>query len=437
MDLCTICKPLAAGVVLLAVSAHVSAQACALGPPHQLGRVTVLPDTCSGGLGTLPRTTCQVLLVECQGIPDIEVEVRTSEPAPGVAIRGTVVFGVGGGGVGFYADRVGGTELFQELLDEGFRIVDRSWRTGWFNDFEGVRRQSCRYATLLTWVHDNIHTTGAFCASGNSGGSGELSYALTTWGRGDILDVAVPTGGPPMARLDFLCLNPPEWQNLCASIVPPEVMSCGQPACTVQPNNQVCISCSGSATLQDLHADSILHPGAVLDFPTTRVHSIVGSGDCGSAVPMAILFSNAITSEKILEFAPATPHWVATTQEGRDAILRALLGGVACLPDPASMTAAAWPSIGGALNLDMNGPPNAAYAVYNSLSTTVVELPGLGWQFIGMPVNPAGSGTLNNQGADVFSASVPNNPSLIDLDVYIQAQIDACLSNLVHIRILP
>jgi hypothetical protein len=130
---------------------------------------------------------------------------------------GTVVVGSGGNGAGFYGGQEGGGILVGDIAAMGFRVVDRAWDGGWTTQEGGLVNQSCRYATLLTWIHDHIHTGGKFVATGNSGGSAEISYGLTTWGRGDILDVAIPTSGPPLGRLDYACVRQasPEWASLC------------------------------------------------------------------------------------------------------------------------------------------------------------------------------------------------------------------------------
>lgn len=410
---------------------------CASGPPFGLGQVTVLQQTCNPG--PLPGTTCLRLLVQCAGIPDIEAELRITEPAPGVPLRGTVLFGTGGGGTDFYVDRPGGSELFQDLLARGFRIVDRRWQRGWFFDPFGVRRQSCRYATLLAWVRNNAHTSGAFVATGNSGGSGELSYALTTWGVDPLVDVAVPTGGPPMARLDYLCLNPPGWQDLCQSLVPPFVMTCGQSPCTPVPihNHPVCFSCSSTPTLLSLEEDSVLHPGAILDYPATRVHLIIGSEDCSLIVPMAVLFRDAVNSEIVLEFAPGAPHFVPETPAGREAVLRAILGGAACAPGPASMTSGDWPTVGGVLELNLVGSPGEPFEVNHSRQSAIIERPGLGWSFLAPPTRKVASGFLDSAGRALVTVPIPPNPNLAGKDVYFQAQFNSCLSNLVHVQIQP
>jgi len=189
-------------------------------------------------------------------------------------------------------------------------------------------KESCRYATLLTWIHDHIHKEGKFVATGNSGGSAEISYALTTWGRGDILDVAIPTSGPPLGRLDYACVRQasPEWASLCASIVPKGVMECAS-GCILGPGNAVCQQTGPNPTLQQLLDDSVMHPGAVLNYPKTKVYFLYGAHDCGEPVPIGLTYATKVTSWKSIQFVPHTPHPLFSTPEGRAAIRNAIDAG--------------------------------------------------------------------------------------------------------------
>ena len=133
-----------------------------------LGTVTVSGSPCTGGVGNLPGTLCQRFFVGGLGNVPIEVELRITDPV--IAPIGTVLMSSGGDGTGFYADLPGGERLLTDLVAAGFRVVDRRWLTGWFTTGEGFLQQSGRYATLVTWVHDNLQIGPAFCVSGNSAG---------------------------------------------------------------------------------------------------------------------------------------------------------------------------------------------------------------------------------------------------------------------------
>ena len=289
----------------------------------QLGTVKELPDACPAG--PIASSACKRLQVACPGLKPIEVQIRVTPAKAGVAPRGTVVLGSGAGGNGFYAGAPPVAALVTDLAAMGFLVVDRAWTGGWTTHEGGLRKESCRYATLITWVHDNLHKGGKFVATGNSGGSAEIGYALTTWGRGDILDVAIPTSGPPIARLDLACVKEPtpEWAKQCQAIIPKSVMECPS-NCILGTANDVCKQFSPNATLDELRADSVAHKDAVLDYPHTRVHFLYGAHDCGEPVPIGLMYANQITSRKKIEFVPRTPHTIASTPEGREALRKSI-----------------------------------------------------------------------------------------------------------------
>jgi hypothetical protein len=300
-----------------------SCMSAALPAAQNLGSVLESTGTCLAG--PLVNTTCKRLLVSCEGMKTIEAQIRITEAAEGTTPRGTVVLGSGGAGNVFYAAGTDGQALVRSLTAMGFRSVDRAWQGGWTTHEGGLRKESCRYATLLTWVHNHLHTRGAFVATGNSGGSAEIGYALTTWQRGDILDLAVPTSGPPLARLDYACVKEAsaEWSVLCASLVPHGVMECTS-ACILGPQNDVCKQVTAEPTLDQLLSDSVVNPEAILLYPKTRVHFLFGAHDCGEPVPVGLTYATKISSEKEIEFVPGTPHALFSTAQGREAIRKAI-----------------------------------------------------------------------------------------------------------------
>ncbi len=319
--------------------------------PWTLGTVTDLNMPCQTS-GGLPGTTCKTLEVICPGLAPIQVEIRITEPAPGVAEKGTVVFGTGSSGTGFYGNSQDILSMFQELVNAGYRIVDRAWKgpQGWVTKEGGLRRQSCRYATLITWVHDNLHQSGNFCVSGNSGGSAEIGYALTTWNRDEIIDVAVPTSGPPIARLDYICQDvvSPEWQTWADTLLDFAQLSC-QPDLLIGSANGVCKQCSDNPTLADLQFDGVMHAGAKVHYPNTCLHTLYGENDCGVSVPMGLTWSTQVTSAKTIQFVQNTPHVMSSTPEGRAAIRDAILN--AC-----NSVSADEPAVMPFLQLEQNHP---------------------------------------------------------------------------------
>ena len=288
-----------------------------------LGKVTESPDACPAG--PAPRTACRRVVVSCPGLKDLPAQIRFTDPAPGKALRGTVVLGSGGNGGTFYAAAPPVVGLVRELSDMGFLVADRSWDGGWVTNEGGLKQEACRYATLLTWIHDTAHRGGKFVATGNSGGSAEIGYALTTYGRAAILDAAIPTSGPPTARLDYTCAAAPsaEWSALCSKLIPTGAIAC-TPGCMLGPGNNVCRQAGPRMTEAQLRADSVAHADAALDYPKTPVYFLFGADDCGEPVPAGLAYASAIRSEKHVEFVPRTPHALMSTPEGREAIKKAV-----------------------------------------------------------------------------------------------------------------
>jgi hypothetical protein len=133
-----------------------------------------------------------------------------------------------------------------------------------------LKTQSARLATLLEWIHANEHQGGLFIGVGNSGGSGEIAYTLSTWGKETLFDGVVLAGGPPFSRLDYLCRPPTAaWSAQCPAFIPP--LECGTPPCTAGAGNTLCSYLPSTLTEAELENDSILHPGADLHYGSLPV----------------------------------------------------------------------------------------------------------------------------------------------------------------------
>jgi hypothetical protein len=62
----------------------------------------------------------------------------------------------------------------------------------------------------------------------------------------------------------------------------------------------------------------------LLQYPKTRVSFLYGAHDCGEPVPIGLTWATKISSEKSIQFVPRTPHTLASTPEGREAIRKAI-----------------------------------------------------------------------------------------------------------------
>jgi hypothetical protein len=308
-----------------------------------LGTVTVTADTCPDGTGTLAGTTCELVEVSCPGVPPASAKIRITPAASAVPARGTIVFGLGGGGDEWYErDGTGSSsDILRGVISRGFRVVQRAWTQDWELGPGGMAAVACRYATLLTWVHDTVQDGGALCATGNSGGSSEIAYALTRYGRGAILDLAVPTGGPVMTRLDRGCIGDDAWHAECQALVP--AGSRCEPAqvqCDYVGTSLTYIDDPYTPSTPCAHhdpsfaptwlADGLLGAGGVFAFPDTAVRQIIGDRDCTPALPHGLLWHQALTSDATVVFALDTPHSVQGTPDGAAAIIATM--DDACIP---------------------------------------------------------------------------------------------------------
>jgi hypothetical protein len=255
-------------------------------------------------------------------------------------------------------------DMLDRLNLVGYRVVQRSWGTdpenpglgGWFNGSESLHRSACRYATLLAWIYGTpaIHdpSTEAFCATGNSGGSSEIAYALAVYGLGNRLDLAMPTAGPPHGVVHRGCeLGSQTWQQECNQLV--EAMGiCPQ----LGPSNHVCFYSANAIALTDsafdlnpppddmpcanqqlgvLRDNSALFASAQLSYPDTRVHFVYGVDDCGSAPALGIPYLQAVAASSAgpvsWEVVSGTGHTVPASLPGTLAVEAAITAADGCV----------------------------------------------------------------------------------------------------------
>ena len=178
--------------------------------PHLTGTVAVTagPVACDG-------QECYDITVNC---PEVWAPARARLKVGGTAEKGTILFTSGGAGTALYEGRSESEKrrILDDIRTAGFQSVQLQWIDSWMfappRDQEGMDRRMCRPATVVQWVHDNLHAQSestALCATGHSGGASQVSYMLSHYGLEDILSLVVPTGGPPHARIDLMCSADP------------------------------------------------------------------------------------------------------------------------------------------------------------------------------------------------------------------------------------
>jgi len=264
-----------------------------------LGQVSLTGEPCPDGTGPLASTACQVVEVSCPSIAPARAQLRTTAAAPSAPSRGTILFSHGNG---WYDASVETSSMMAELAAEGFQIVQRDWLDGgWLAGPGGPAALACRYATLLTWIDEEIRRDGALCATGDYLGAAELGFALSRWKRGEIVD-----------------LGDESWQDQCQELLSATSCDPAVDRCAYADSNRLVIDAAyapdAPCEARDpafsgvLLADSILSGDAVRDFGAARLHQILGADDCSPALPDALLWFDAVTSAKQQTFVPGVGH---------------------------------------------------------------------------------------------------------------------------------
>ncbi len=260
-----------------------------------LGSVSnVMPNQPCGGGSTTP--TCRSLVVRCPGIEDVTAVLQITDPSS--PAKGTIFAHLGGGGTNFYTTNVAA------FVQNGYRVVQVRWTSDWEKtQSSGILAASCRPATAMQWIFDNVHKADksvAYCAVGHSGGSGAISYSLAHYGMDAVLDYAQLTAGPPFGRIDYGCapqtyVGPP--RTLCSDLMDAPV---ALPAMLLNnwENTTTCGSMMPNpAELTKWTADSVVSAGADYDHPKTLVTfwdcTVNPNGTTGGAY----FYSQKITSQ--------------------------------------------------------------------------------------------------------------------------------------------
>lgn len=294
--------------------------------PGALGSVAVVSGPAACG-----EATCWEVGVSCPGVRETDVASLEVVEAAGAA-RGTVVLFSGGAGTGRWAGRdASALAALEALRAAGFGTIQVSWAGGWLfgsSPDEGHAALACRPATVLDWLHDEprLHPGGAFCATGNSGGAAQVSYALSHYGLDEILDLVVPTEGPPMARIDRGCdRDDPADEALWYGVGAAARIDRGFGFAGGGPCER-----SDPAFDDRFRAASVVGKDGDYRHPSTRIHFVMGSESASEAQAHGIVYRDRLLEEPndvVLEFAPATPHRVQSTAEGAGAIREAVLAG--------------------------------------------------------------------------------------------------------------
>jgi hypothetical protein len=296
-------------------------------------------SSCSADPGGVPGN-CWGLNVSCPNITAFfPYDATVKVTAPSGQSLGTVIFITGGGGSLYYDSYFTyGAQVIDSVVDAGFTAVQivfdnpvAGWLTGPAGDGNGPISLACLPATAMEWVYYNARTSDTpLCATGSSGGSAALAYALSQYGVGRFLTFAEPTSGPEFSRLDYGC-SPPNQTSACAvcgsgtlsdSYGLPNAEAYVDPAYTGvasgQPNGPCSKGILSSQTYAALfHHDSILsdkYPPQ-LSF-VTQVRVVFGGLDIGAAIPEGLDWVSFITSSTTVVCVPSAGHEIASFPAG-------------------------------------------------------------------------------------------------------------------------
>jgi len=287
----------------------------------------VSPCPNNGGL-TSGNPTCFQINTSCPGVADMSAYIKVNTPA-GTPL-GTVIFGTGSGGSTLYDSDPdftdmsinfnGGLFVVQGVFNAGFNTVQISFGSpfntatpnGWLQGPGGVRRLACRYATVADWIYKNptiinpLNTSATnsapMCATGNSGGSGALAYAVTDYGLGSEFAMIEPTSGPVMTSLNKGCnacnqFNGPS-ATLCPSkLTPTDMCYSLADAAIIDSAYQTAGSTTPQLCTAGVNGDNINYnrflSDSILSTPTpktiplhgTNVSMVFGGTDTTNAIP--------------------------------------------------------------------------------------------------------------------------------------------------------
>jgi hypothetical protein len=229
--------------------------------------------TCPTGFNT--GFSCQQITISCAGNLDITPTVgyipSVNPKGPGA---GKTVFVMKGG-----PWSVPGNSFSNQYQSDGYAVVLASWPTMWFDTGKtaNVMTAACRPSTLLDWVYRTYAPSGLRVHAG-SGGSGALAYAFSWYGLSFEVVNAEITTGPTFSNLVEGCEIP--------QLPPVTVMASDGATWTDPPlygsGNWTSMStatgfpCGGTtnsspAAIASWAAQSTLAPGAVFDFPGTKI----------------------------------------------------------------------------------------------------------------------------------------------------------------------
>ena len=278
--------------------------------------------------------TCNIFTVSVPGISQ-DAKGVIADWKPTVPTRGLIIFFSGDNGTSWWGK--GSTLLpsfFQSLSNSGFELVQVAWSLSWLQaptgEPLGQQLLASRSATAIKWIHDNMYTVSSpglghcgFCVTGNSAGASETAYVLSSYGLDNIIDAAIPTSGPPMAGIEKGCLQVPGYQYAVSNAQLIDLSYGFSP----QIGGGPCVSQDPAFTPVWVE-NSNETGGTNYNYPTTRVHIIVGNQDQAIIKNRANDYYDVLLAAQqqmlTLQTVPLMSHNIQQSQDGLNALFAAL-----------------------------------------------------------------------------------------------------------------
>lgn len=334
---------LLAGLSIVAAPGPMAGQTSAsdaMAPPEAASPGVEVEVESSGACGQ--DRVCHRLRVTCGGLAARGAEVTEYEVP---ASRGTVIVATGVYGNRPYDGYVERQATLQALSAAGFEVFALRWsdgKKGWGSTAEGAGYEApmCGYNAIVRWLAAaRADRPEVLCAQGNSGAALQIAYGLAVYGLGDMLDLAVLTGGPPLTRIDEYCFAPTRrtkqqlWKANGRRITD-YLMGW-------QGSGDHCKNATGDATAKAALQATGLLPAQIpraagenvgasdrqrrFDYPHTHLVFLLSEGD--KSLPQARLYYDAVTSPKTWHTLPGRAHGVdreaATAPEVRRQLIAA------------------------------------------------------------------------------------------------------------------
>ena len=267
---------LCASVLSLSLVILTAPPAFAQTRPLPLGTLTGLTSiTCpTGTYGFNPGFVCSTATISCPNTVDITPTIGYHPTGKGLGSGKTIFVMHGGPWI------VAGNAFANKYVSAGYAVIEATFPSSWFLSGENppnLMSAACRPATLLDWVYRTYSPSGLRIHAG-SGGAGALAYALSWYGLASEVSNVEITTGPTYSDIARGCevpnaspvnivatdgaswsLSPTYYSGNWSSMTEATGFSCGGTVASTQ------------QAIDSWVAQSVLAPGALLYFPTTRI----------------------------------------------------------------------------------------------------------------------------------------------------------------------